>query len=198
MYTRQNPSPRYRELVQQYQLMHTHGEQRLGIPAEETFPGHSIRDHLGSIKSLVQKHSARTILDYGSGKGVQYTSLRVNGASLLDYWGVSSVRCYDPGYAPYNELPAEQFDGVVCTDVLEHCPEDDLDWIVDELFGFARKFLFATIASFPAQKHLPNGENAHCTVYAQQWWMDRLMPTIRRHPHVTPRIIIEHTHQKVA
>ena len=29
-----------------------------------------------------------------------------------------------------------QFDGVVCTDVLEHFPEDDLTWIVEETVRF--------------------------------------------------------------
>lgn len=53
---------------------------------------------------------------------------------------------------------------MICTDVLEHCPEEDIPWIVDELFAFARKFVYANIACFPARKQLPSGGNAHCTV----------------------------------
>jgi hypothetical protein len=65
---------------------------------------------------------------------------------------------------PFSALPEGRFDGVVCTDVLEHCPEEDLPWIVGELFGYARLFVFANVACYPAAKKLPNGENAHCTI----------------------------------
>ena len=80
------------------------------------------------------------------------------------------VACYDPSYAPFSLLPQGPFDGVICTDVLEHCPEEDLDWIVGELFGYANKFVFASIAGYPAMKTLPSGENAHCTVQPLAWW----------------------------
>ena len=46
-----------------------------------------------------------------------------------------AITCYDPGYEPHSRLPQGKFDGVLCTDVLEHCPQDDLEWIVGELFG---------------------------------------------------------------
>ena len=55
-------------------------------------------------------------------------------------------------------------------DVLEHCPEQDLRWIVAEIFGFANRFVFANVASYEAMTTLPNGENAHCTVRPSEWW----------------------------
>jgi len=61
---------------------------------------------------------------------------------------------------------------VVCTDVLEHCPEEDLQWIVGEMFSFATRFLYAGIACYPAKSRLPNGENAHCTVRPPEWWQE--------------------------
>jgi hypothetical protein len=61
---------------------------------------------------------------------------------------------------------------VISTDVLEHCPEDDLPWIVAEMFAFAERFLYATVACFPAKKRLPSGENAHCTIRPPAWWED--------------------------
>ena len=39
VYSRSNPSPRYRALLAQYQQMHVEGEPRLGIPAPKTSPG---------------------------------------------------------------------------------------------------------------------------------------------------------------
>jgi hypothetical protein len=68
--------------------------------------------------------------------------------------------------------------------VLEHCPEQDLDWIVDGLFGYAQKFVFANVACFPARKSLPNGENAHCTIRPGSFWKALFEASSARHPGV--------------
>jgi hypothetical protein len=179
-YSRANPSPRYRELVALYERMHVEGETRLGIPAAQTFPGQSLFAHVVRIKRLIEATDSRTILDYGAGKGLQYRPQRivVDGVHVADgvaeYWDVDEVRCYDPGYAPHSERPQGRFDGVVSTDVLEHCPEEDVPWILAEIFGYAGRFAYLNVACYPARKHLPNGENAHVTIRAPEWWRDQV------------------------
>jgi hypothetical protein len=197
-YSRTTPSPRYRELLTQYVDMHVHGEQFRHIPAEQTFAGQSLPRHAGAIKALIDAHGARTILDYGSGKGRQYQPLLVRTPegrefpSIPAYWGVESVTCYDPGYQPFSQLPAGQFDGVICTDVLEHCPQDDMPWIVGELFGYARRFVYANVACYPAMKRLANGENAHCTVQSTAWWQALIDDIAQRHRDVRFQFLLEH------
>jgi hypothetical protein len=156
MHSRANPSPRYRALLRLYRQMHEEGARHQNLPAEETFDGRSLLPHGGAITALARQHAARTILDYGSGKGLQYKPIRIeleDGQtfdSMAAFWKVDRVTCYDPGYEPFSTLPDGPFDGVVCTDVLDHCPEDDIPWIVDELFSFAEKFIFANVANYPA------------------------------------------------
>jgi hypothetical protein len=177
-YSRAQPSPRYRELIALYGRMHLEGETTLGIPAHQTFPGASLAPHLARIKQWIDRTGARTVLDYGAGKGLQYRPQKVvvDGRHVADgiaeYWDVDEVRCFDPGYPPHSALPAGRFDGVICTDVLEHCPEEDLPWILDEIFGYAKEFVYLNVACFPARKTLPNGENAHATVRSPQWWRE--------------------------
>ncbi len=179
-YSRANPSPRYRELVALYARMHAEGETRLGIPAAQTFPGHSLFAHVVRIKRLIEATESRTILDYGAGKGLQYRPQRIvlDGVHVADgvaeYWDVDEVRCYDPGYAPHSERPQGRFDGVVSTDVLEHCPEEDLSWILAEMFGYAERFVYLNVACYLARKTLPNGDNAHVTIRAPEWWRDQV------------------------
>ena len=196
-YSRTTPSPRYRELLTQYVQMHVQGEQFRHIPAEQTFAGQSLPRHAMAIKALIDAHAARTILDYGSGKGRQYQPLGLRLAdgrefpSIPAYWSVDAITCYDPGYEPYSQLPQGKFDGVVCTDVLEHCPQDDLAWIVGELFGYARKFVYANVACYPAMKRLANGENAHCTVQSTPWWETLVKGIAARHPQVRYQFLLE-------
>ena len=179
-FTKDNPSPRYLALIDLYRTLHTRGETARGFSAENTYPGISLLPHVERIKRLIAETEANNVLDYGSGKGMAYAmpSVDVPGVgpvgALTDYWDVDYVRCYDPSYSPYSRRPDETFDGVVCTDVLEHCPEEDLNWIIADLFQYATKFVFAVAACFPALTHLPNGENAHCTVRPAQWWHERI------------------------
>ncbi len=176
-FTRDHPSPRYTSLTDMYRRMHQEGAKSLGLAAHDTFQGMSLLPQVQHIKQLIEQTGARSILDYGSGKGLQYRPqpLRIDGEpqiwdTVADYWNVDYVACYDPSYPPFSAVPTGEFDGVICTDVLEHCPEEDLPWILDELFGFATRFVFAGIAGFPALKQLPDGQNAHCTVRSLAWW----------------------------
>src|SRR6185295_17457740 len=105
-YSRAQPSPRYRELLSLYGRMHKEGETRLGIPAQETFPGASLAPHITPIKGWIERTGARTILDYGAGKGLQYRphKVTIDGRHVADgiaeYWDVDEVVCFDPGYPP--------------------------------------------------------------------------------------------------
>ena len=175
-YSRQHPSERYRELMALYRQMHVEGSRIRGLPPLKIFPGESLLPQLAKIKRMIARTGASTILDYGSGKGLQYDlrDVRVaqagTFASVVDYWDVAGVHCYDPCYEPFSALPSGRFDGVISTDVLEHCPEHDVPWIVQEMFSYAGKFVFANIACFPARNRLPTGENAHCTIKPAAWW----------------------------
>ena len=146
-----------------YREMHEKGERFLGIAPQATFDGRSLAPQAPRIKRLIERTGATTILDYGSGKGQQYDPgpLKVKGEGewegVIDYWGVDEVICFDPAYLPYSELPTGTFDGVISTDVLEHCPEEDVPWIVEEMFSFADKFLFATVACYPANCRMVAG-----------------------------------------
>ena len=190
-YSRDAPSPRYRRLIEQYQQLHLHGEAHLGIPPEQTFPGKSLPRQAVHIKRLILGTGAQTVLDYGCGKGQQYLPQRLQTVDdaiiypdIKAYWGVRNIRCYDPAYPPFMELPSGTYDGVVCTDVLEHCPEEDIPWILDELFSYARRFVFANIACFPASKRLPSGGNAHCTIRPAKWWREEIQRAARARPEL--------------
>jgi hypothetical protein len=196
-YSRANPSTRYLELRDLYREMHEQGERFLGIPPEQTFLGSSLDPQAARIKRLISATGALTVLDYGSGKGRQYDphSIR-DGAGgvwsdVIDYWGVDEVVCYDPCYAPYSKLPDGTFDGVISTDVLEHCPEEDMPWIIEEIFAYARRFVFANVACYPARKRLPTGENAHCTIRPVEWWKALTEGIAERQPDVVWEVWIQ-------
>ena len=91
-----------------------------------------------------------------------------------DRWGLESYQLYDPAYPEYKELPTGKFDAVICTDVIEHIPAPDLGWIIDEIYGYAKKIVFINIACFKALKILDDGTNAHASVFHKFDWLDLL------------------------
>lgn len=48
-------------------------------------------------------------------------------------------------YRPYQAEPGQVYDAVVCRAGLEDIPEDDLPWVLDEIFRSARRFVCATV-----------------------------------------------------
>lgn len=203
-YDRHNPSPRYREMVALYCTLHSDGERRLGLTPEETYPGVSLLPHLARIRTLIERTGARTLLDYGCGKGLQYELVGFDAPgvgridSVVDYWDVDEIACYDPCHAPFSTLPTGLFDGVISTDVLEHCGEEDLAWIVAEMFAYARRFVFAAVASYPAKTHLPNGENAHVTIRPAEWWRTLFAAAAAARPEIEWSVFIDTAGLRVA
>jgi hypothetical protein len=136
------------------------------------FSGYSIKPYVQEIAGLVWDRSPHRILDYGSGKGYQYLALRVH-----QHWGDILPHCYDPGVMQLKIRPEGTFGGIICTDVLEHIEEADVDKTLEDIFSFAddHAFVFMAIACRPAKrKKLPDGRNVHVTVKPPEWWDSKL------------------------
>lgn len=136
------------------------------------FFGYSLLDSKHRIYKLIKDTKSETLLDYGSGKGWQYSKRKMD-----LYWGVE-VDCYDPGYEPFSQLPNKTYDGVVCTEVMEHIPENEIDQALTEIFERANKFVFFTIARDLSNsdngKTLLDGSNLHVTIKSAQWWKEKI------------------------
>lgn len=147
-------------MIDQYKKMHANPKR---------FPGFSLKAYTDHIADLVKKHHPESLLDYGCGKGYQYLAKRCH-----ESWGGLLPHCYDPAVTFLDTKPEGTFGGVICTDVLEHVPEEDVDHVLSELFGYAESFLFLAVATFPARKTMPNGLNCHVTVKDKHWWLDKI------------------------
>lgn len=145
-------------LAEQYAQLHAAGR----------FQGKQARLHTSKIKQMIDDTNSSYVLDYGCGKGHCYEG----DDAIHKEWGVGKPRLYDPYYAPYSKRPEIRFHGVICTDVMEHVPEKDVDDVLKDIFSFAEKFVFLSISTKLAKKSLPDGRNAHLTVKPEEWWME--------------------------
>ncbi len=198
-YSRLNPSPRYHELVELSRHLHELGHDGDGANPEDAFDGRALFPEVQRIQRLCSEHRIGSLLDYGCGKAKFHKKLRLNSngqvtiTTTREFWQVDEVALFDPAHSPYAKLPDGRFDAVICIDVLEHCPEEDIAWILDEIFSFATRLVFVTIACYPAKKLLPNGENAHCTIKPLAWWKDKLTEVSGHHPGVHYVAVVDKT-----
>jgi hypothetical protein len=112
------------------------------------------------------------------------TSKGILAPSIKSLWNVDNITCFDPGVKGSDILPTRSFDAVIATDVLEHVPENDVFWVVDELFSLSERFVFASIPCYRAAAILPDGRNAHITIRSPLWWLGVFQSARARRPHV--------------
>ena len=166
------------DLITQYQELHSSsGPEHSG---GEWFPGKSTIPHTTYIATLIDETNSTTLLDYGCGKGWQYSKWEVNKT-----WNCQYPTLYDPGVFEFSEKPTGTFDGVINIDVLEHIEEKDIEAVLSEIFSYADKFVYLSIALFLGTDLLPDGRNMHVTVKPTSWWKDKILkmkpPTIVCH-----------------
>lgn len=145
-------------IASEYRRMHNKG----------LFSGGSLEKHVREIDKLIVEYKCNTILDYGCGKARFWNKIKENCLST------KVVTLYDPYYEPYSKKPEGVYDMVICTDVLEHIPQDDVGRVIHDLLNYTGKVLFLSIATYPAEKKFANGENVHVTIKPKEWWESML------------------------
>lgn len=144
-------------LTEQYRMMHRQG----------FFQGTSTAKWLSHLTGLAVKHRPATVLDYGSGKGLQWSRDK-----LHEQIGIPQPVCYDPGVEEFSnrEVLRQYYDLVICTDVMEHLENGGLFLAFKDVVTLADKAAFVAITCRPAKKTLPDGRNAHLSIFPPIWW----------------------------
>lgn len=123
----------------------------------KTYSGKLMRPHAPFILELISRMRCGSVLDYGCGKGKQYTWIVPEyGKTLEELWGIGTVSKYDPAYEPYSKLPEGKFDLVICTHVLGSIPIVDLADIITQLYSKANDAVYIAEKIGPIGKSLFN------------------------------------------
>ena len=108
-----------------------------------------------------------SVLDYGCGKGnVIY--------NLKEQYPNCTFAGYDPGVDAFRNIPYAKFEGLICTDVLEHIEPGYIDNVLVHIDSLFTKSAFFIIDTVPARKKLADGRNAHLILKNQEWWTTKI------------------------
>lgn len=156
--------PDYHDHLAAYKEMHA--TRHYGSSATEM--------HLQAIADIVRHIRPNSILDYGCGRSDLAAHFWLDGGRRI-------VR-YDPAIPAFASMDKEQFDLVLCCDVLEHIPMACVDRVLSECRSRGKRAVF-TISMKPSRAKLPDGRNAHVTLLnADEWtrWIENYYGKVRR------------------
>lgn len=119
----------------------------------KVYSGGGTLAYADDIKQLCEKHHAKSLLDYGCGKGLQYVqgsiiSFGNNNESFDKFLGIDSVYKFDPGVDEFEIPPPEgsKFDAVIAIQSLNGVPDIDFPTVVKEIMSMTNKFCFIGIS----------------------------------------------------
>jgi 2-polyprenyl-3-methyl-5-hydroxy-6-metoxy-1,4-benzoquinol methylase len=155
----------------------------------KVFDGGSIKSLIGKILEDIKNRDSVTILDYGSGHGLHWHERKINSKSLTEHIGLKlqSFYKYDPAVVEYKKKPIGVFDMVICTDVLEHVPIDDVPSVLDDLNKYCHTNgnIYLSIATHPSHNSFKDGTNMHITIMPSSKWEE----LIKR--YINKKIVVE-------
>lgn len=163
-----------------YEKIWTHDEYRVKSFGFMNAEKVDLIDHL-------RRYNVKSILDAGCGSGKLMQKLITEYADEFDVHGFDiSVNCLDPFFDDLKqeilsvgclwnpEDLQKKYDGVICTDVMEHIPTDRVPAVLRNLQNCTRNLGYFSVALFPDGygKILVN-EPLHLTVESPEWWFQR-------------------------
>jgi hypothetical protein len=200
-YSRNNPSIKYQIRINQFLVRHLSGSITNQQQLYEIDSGFNLLQIRETLQQFVADKNITTLLDYGAGKTNQYAPLSINTEKgnehfhLQQFLKLKEIKCYDPGYPPISDLAQQTVDCVVCCDVLDRCPEEDLLWIISEIFSLAEICVFIKINHWDNGVKLNNDEPEVCVIKPKEWWVDLISTVRKAYPDLIVSLILQTTEQ---
>jgi len=141
----------------------------------------------------------KTVLDVGCGLGAGVAMCRNEGIEAYgidiaeparEYWDMANISQFcQIASADEMPFPDNRFDFVICTEVMEHIPEEGVLDVLKEIYRVGRNTFVLTICLKPAVYKMPHdGSEPHICIKSVEWWYKKIeeagfnviLPTLAR------------------
>jgi len=177
VFTADRPSAQYTSLLtrlrQSRASQDTSGQQAVCSQASAKKPE--------GLQSLIEKTEPETLLEY--------CFADVTAAEPIAGQDSITVTQYDPVDTSGDERLDDCYDGVVCMEALNYIPDEDVPWVIEDLFGRARQFIYVVIDNAPREKRLADGTCLHSRPRDLNWWQNGFKKAAGRHPRVQWKLV---------
>jgi len=155
------------------------GGKMITLKEKTVFDGGGIQMIYDELEYELDKRGSGTILDFGSGSGVHWTrKVRIprqkESQTASEFFGqrLRGFYRYDPAHPEYCVKPTGKFDIIMCTEVLEHVPLDELPELLTEMKSYLAEdgVVILTIPKGLSNNAFPDGKNLHITLMETKEW----------------------------
>jgi hypothetical protein len=169
VFTASRPSDRYRELIVRLAAVRGNGRAALGR-------GGGFGEPEG-LDGLLTETGATSVLEFRLGRCSE------GGPDVPERRGRLVTR-YDPAGSHFAKEPERAFDAVVAASGLEFLPDEDIPWVVESLFRYARRCIYLRVDPSRAPLALADGSRIECQPRSAAWWLAQLESAAAQHPAV--------------
>jgi 2-polyprenyl-3-methyl-5-hydroxy-6-metoxy-1,4-benzoquinol methylase len=156
--------------------------EEITINQKVVFDGGGIMMIYDELDYEIDRRGAANILDFGCGTSVHWhMDVPIRGKrtqSATEYFGkkLRGFYRYDPAHPEYHIKPTGKFDIIMCTEVLEHIPMEEMHDILTEMASYLVEdgIVILTIPKGLSSNSFPDGQNTHTTLMSTKEWHDLL------------------------
>jgi len=138
------------------------------------------------VFDLYDLSKIRTVLDVGCGLGTGVAMCRNEGIEAYGidiaepaakYWDMANITKFcKVASADQIPFPDSMFDFVVCTEVMEHIPEEGVLDVLREIYRVGSNVFLFTVALKPARYKMPHDDSEpHICIKGVEWWTEKMV-----------------------
>ena len=140
------------------------------------------------LAGLLGKCSARTVLDCQILAASPGSIMRFPAVAEA---GIEQLVEFDPTAHLEQAAPSERIDAVVCLETLDFVPDDDIPWLLRQLFERSKRLVYCEVSGKPGRHYLANGATLDRRSRPVEWWQYQFELVARHYPAVRWRLCIQ-------
>ncbi|MEO8325590.1 MAG: ELM1/GtrOC1 family putative glycosyltransferase, partial [Nitrospirota bacterium] len=95
-----------------------------------------------------------------------------------------AITPYDLCHQTPDSLPAQTFDLVYSASELQWIPDEDIPWVLDEIFSLANSLVFVQVQANESWHPMPGKTHSRGIQRNFEWWVSHIHTTSKRYPKI--------------
>ncbi len=182
VFSRENPSQAFKDLCNAAQ------DPQIISRRNDSEPTKTVRSNQTGLAQLLEACSARTVLDCRISVATPGSILQFPAVAKA---GIEQLVEFDPTAHLEQAASSECVDAVVCLETLDFVPDDDIPWLLRQLFERSKRLVYCEVSIKPASQYLANGARLDRRNRPVEWWQYQFELVARHFPAVRWRLCIQ-------
>ena len=182
VFSRENPSQAFKDLC------HAAQDQQIISRRNDSKTTTTVRSNQAGLAPLLEACSARTVLD-----------CRISAASpgsIMRFPAVAKPVMeqaleFDPTARLQQAASSERVDAAVCLETLDFIPDDDIPWLLKQLFERSKRLVYCEVSNKPESRYPANGARLNRRNRPIEWWQYQFELVASHYPAVRWRLCIQ-------